>query len=319
MRSTISGLLAGNIHDQIHSTDWRQGMRHGTDEKSAGKTPVPRFESPGGRTVLLTGTSSGLGAAAARGFLEDGWKVVATARDAAAVLPGGVSDSLVRCRLDVADAASVGEAFDLAELRFGGVDVVVNNAGVGLGGALEDIPLDRFRAQLEVNLVGVAAVCQEATRRMRRRGAGLIINVSSAAGRVGLPYLSPYCASKFAIEGLTESLHFELKPLGIRVKLFEPGGMKSSFSHPWVAGESYQPAAGQVLHAMEKGLQAAASPEEAARTLLAVARDPSDRLRYTATDAGRLLTLRRLLTERAWRGFVLKAFGVRDGAGRGQR
>lgn len=262
------------------------------------------------KTVLLTGTSTGLGDAAARLFFEKGWNVVATARDAQAAARGIEHPRLLRAHLDVTNPRSVEAAFDEAEDRFGLVDVVVNNAGVGLGGPLERIELAQLREHLEVNVVGIAIVCQVAIPRMRSRGAGLLINVSSAAGRVGLPFLGPYCAGKFAVEGLSESLRYELKPFGIRVKIVEPGGIRSNFSHVWADAQSYEPIAAYVRETMTKGQQRAALPEVVAQAIVAAANDRSDRLRYPASDAGSLFGIRKLLPDRVWRVFIGKIFGL---------
>jgi len=263
------------------------------------------------RTVLLTGTSSGLGEAVARQFLAEGWKVVATARGAEKAMPAeGESSRLLRVRLDVTDARSIHTAFDIAETRFDAVDVVVNNAGIGLGGVLEAMSPEQLRDHFEVNVIGTTAVCQAAIRRMRVRKAGLIINVTSLAGRVGLPFLTPYCAGKFAVEGLTESLFYELKPFGIRVKIVEPGGFRSNFSHPWTTIEPYEPSASASNEMMKREGARAVLPEIAAKTVVAAANDPSDRLRYQATDAGMLLAVRRLLPDFAWRALVRRVFGT---------
>src|SRR5450830_774748 len=146
------------------------------------------------KTVLLTGTSSGLGEAAARSFLDAGWNVVATARDPRSAAGGVDHPNLLKARLDVTDLSSIQAAFDAAEVRFGAIVVLVNNAGVGLGGELEAVEVAQLREPRGVNVIGVAAVCKTAIASMRERGQGLLINVSSASGRVGLPYLSPYCA-----------------------------------------------------------------------------------------------------------------------------
>lgn len=266
------------------------------------------------RTVLLTGTSSGLGEAAARQFLAQGWKVVATARIAETAVRAEVETSrLLRVRLDVTDARSIQTAFDVAETRFGAVDVVVNNAGVGLGGVLEAIRLEQLRGHFEVNVIGTAAVCQAAIGRMRDRREGLIINVTSLAGRVGLPFLTPYCAGKFAVEGLTESLFYELKPFGVRVKIVEPGGIRSNFLHPWTSIEPYEPVASSANGTMMRGGARSALPEVVAKSVVAAANDPSDRLRYRATDASVLLAIRRLLPDFAWRAFIEKVFGIGRG------
>ncbi|QQB33114.1 SDR family oxidoreductase [Achromobacter deleyi] len=262
------------------------------------------------RTVLLTGTSSGLGDAAARRFLDQGWNVVATARNPQKALVGLDHPNLLRTRLDVTDTQSVHAAFEEAETRFGEIDVVVNNAGIGLGGPLEGIDLVQLREHLEVNVVGVAAVCRIAIPRMRKQGKGLLINVSSAAGQVGLPYLSPYSAGKFAIEGLSEALRYELKPFGIRVKLIEPGGIRSRFSHIWSQADAYEPTTSLVRERMAEGALRAPAPEVTAATVVAAANDPSDKLRYRASDAKTLLRIWGLLPDPLWTKFVGKVFGL---------
>ncbi|WP_158808423.1 SDR family oxidoreductase [Beijerinckia sp. L45] len=262
------------------------------------------------KTVLLTGTSSGIGEAAAKTFIANGWNVVATARDPSIVLRGIESPRLLSARLDLTDISSSTAAFEASASRFGTIDVVINNAGIGLGGPLEGVSLERLREHLEVNVIGVAAVCQAATAHMRSRGRGLIVNVTSLAGRVGIPFLAPYCAGKFAIEGLTEALHYELRPFGIRVKLIEPGGARTRFVHPWADHPAYEPAADNVRSMMVRGAEKAASPDRVAAVILAAAKDPSDRLRYVATDAVLALRVRQLLPERLWRKVLSKGFGL---------
>jgi NAD(P)-dependent dehydrogenase (short-subunit alcohol dehydrogenase family) len=223
------------------------------------------------------------------------------------------SNRLLRQRLDVTDPHSIQTAFDAAEKRFGAVDVVVNNAGVGLGGVLEAISSEQLRSHFEVNVIGTIAVCQAAIRRMRARREGLIINVTSLAGRVGLPFLAPYCAGKYAVEGLTESLLYELKPFNVRVKLIEPGGIRSRFSHPWSTIEPYEPIASALIETMKREGARSALPEVVAKTVIAAAKDPSDRLRYRTTDAGMLLAIRRLLPDFAWRTLIGRVFGLGRG------
>jgi NAD(P)-dependent dehydrogenase (short-subunit alcohol dehydrogenase family) len=262
------------------------------------------------KTVLITGTSSGIGEAAATAFLADGWNVVATARDPATVLHGIDNSSLLRTRLDLTDTDSIAAAFEAASSRFGAVDVTVNNAGIGLGGPLEAVSLAQLREHFEVNVIGTAAVCQMAAALLRSRGQGLIINVTSLAGRAGIPFLAPYCAGKFAVEGLTEALHFELRPFGIRVKLVEPGGARTKFSHLWASHPAYSPAADKVHQMMVDGAEKAALPDRVAEIILVAAKDSSDRLRYAATDAVPALRMRRILPDWAWRKMLSKGFGL---------
>ncbi|WP_213773892.1 SDR family oxidoreductase [Bradyrhizobium sp. dw_78] len=261
-------------------------------------------------TVLVTGTSSGIGEAAVRAFLADGWNVVATARDPAAAAGGMDHPRLLPARLDVTDPESIEAAFQVAEQRFGAVDMVVNNAGIGLGGPLEGISLTQLRDHLEVNVIGVAAVCQIAAAHMRPRGRGLIVNVTSLTGRVGVPFLAPYCAGKFAVEGLTEALYYELRPHGIRVKLVEPGGARTRFSHPWAEHPAYSPAAEAVREKMERGVESAPPADQVAKVILAAAKEPGDRLRHAATSAVPALRMHRLLPESAWRKILSRSFGL---------
>jgi NAD(P)-dependent dehydrogenase (short-subunit alcohol dehydrogenase family) len=262
------------------------------------------------QTALVTGTSSGIGEATAQAFLAAGWNVVATARTVASA--GGERDhpNLLVARLDVTDPTSIAEAFVAAERRFGGVDAVVNNAGVGLGGPLEGVSLAQFRDHLEVNVIGVAAVCQAAAAHMRAKGHGLIINVSSLTGRIGLPFLAPYCASKFAVEGMTEALYYELRPHGIRVKLIEPGGTRTRFSHPWAAHPAYSSNSEAVREKMERGVESAAPPNEVATVIVDAARDKRDRLRYATPSSASALRMHRLLSESLWRKTLAKSFGL---------
>jgi NAD(P)-dependent dehydrogenase (short-subunit alcohol dehydrogenase family) len=262
------------------------------------------------KTVLITGTSSGVGEATARLFLAKGWSVVATARDPEKAVPGETNSELLRARLDVTDPASIASVFQAATTRFGAVDVVVNNAGVGLGGPLEGVTTAQLREHFETNVIGVAAVCQVAAGHMRPRHEGVIINVTSLTGRVGVPFLAPYCASKFAVEGMTEALYYELRPFGLRVKLIEPGGTKTRFSHVWASHPAYLAASDQVFQTMIQGGAKAAPPEQVAKVILTAATSNNDRLRYAATDAVAALRAHRVLSEGAWRKVMAKGFGL---------
>ena len=173
--------------------------------------------------VLVTGAARAIGAATAQVFAEKGWEVVATARrpELLAEVP-----ATLRLPLDVTDEASVRECVEQA----GPVDVLVNNAAISEPGPLERYPVDRFRAVLETNVVGALRMVQAVVPGMRERGSGAIVNVSSVNGRVASPLGGAYAASKFALEAMSETLHFELGHFGIRVVIVEPGfiapGMK---------------------------------------------------------------------------------------------
>jgi len=127
-------------------------------------------------------------------------------------------------RLDVLDDASIQAAIDAAHERFGGIDVLLNNAGYGAYGALEATPMEVIRRQFDVNLFGLIAVTQAVLKGTRAQKSGVIVNISSVGGRMCYPFGTLYHGSKWAVEGLSEALHYELIPLGIRVKVVEPGG-----------------------------------------------------------------------------------------------
>jgi len=167
-------------------------------------------------TILITGTSSGIGKAAARLFAEKGWNVIATMRDLsnADSLPKG--DNVLATRLDVQDPDSIRAAIDAGIARFGRIDALVNNAGYGQWGLFEALTPTQIQAQFDVSLFGVMNV----TRAL----GGAVLNVSSGAGLFTLPMISLYCASKFALEGFTEALSYELASQHIKVKLVIPHG-----------------------------------------------------------------------------------------------
>ncbi|HLZ87680.1 MAG TPA: SDR family oxidoreductase [Puia sp.] len=181
------------------------------------------------KTVFITGASSGFGRATVQLFHENGWNVIATMRtpenEKSLSTPGGV----LLTRLDVTDKSSIGAAVQAGMRQFGQIDVLVNNAGFGSLGALEAAPEELIRQQFDVNFFGLIEVTKAVLPQMRARRSGVIINVSSIGGRLGFPFSTLYHATKFAVEGLTESLQYELNPLGIRLKLVEPGGYKTDF------------------------------------------------------------------------------------------
>jgi len=170
------------------------------------------------KTVLITGCSSGYGQETARHFLAHGWNVIATMRTPReGVLPP--SDRLRLLALDVTDPASIAAAIAAA----GPIDVLVNNAGIGVVGAFEATPLDHVRKVFETNTFGTMAMTQAVIPQLRERGAGVVVNVTSSVTLAPMPLAAAYTASKTAIEGFTGSLALELAALGIRAKLVEPG------------------------------------------------------------------------------------------------
>jgi NAD(P)-dependent dehydrogenase (short-subunit alcohol dehydrogenase family) len=170
------------------------------------------------KSILITGTSSGYGLAAARHFLAQGWRVVATMRRPRADL-FPASPNLQLLPLDVTDPASIAAALDAA----GDLDAIVNNAGIGVVGAFEATPVATVDEVFATNTFGAMAVCQAAIPRLRARGGGVLVNVTSSVTLARMPLAAAYSASKAAVDAFTASLAFELEPFGIRTKLVLPG------------------------------------------------------------------------------------------------
>lgn len=181
---------------------------------------------------FITGASTGLGRALAEAVLADGDRLIATARNVAALdeLTGPHPDAIVRLRLDVTDPAQVAHAVSEAVRRVGAIDVLVNNAGHGLIGALEELSDAQIRAVLDTNVLGVLNVTRAVLPHMRARRSGHIVQMSSVGGVVGNPGHALYATSKFALEGMSEALAGEVAPLGIRVTIVEPGPFRTDFA-----------------------------------------------------------------------------------------
>jgi NAD(P)-dependent dehydrogenase (short-subunit alcohol dehydrogenase family) len=181
---------------------------------------------------LITGSSRGLGRAFAQAALDAGHRVVATARNPLQLsdLVSNYGDRVRALALDVTSEAQARHAIDTAIETFGGLDVLVNNAGYGNVCPVEDTSLADFRAQIETNLFGVIIMTKAALPFFRERRAGHIIQVTSIAGRIGPIGRAPYAAAKFGVEGFSESLYKEVGPLGIKVTIVEPGGFRTDFA-----------------------------------------------------------------------------------------
>ena len=181
---------------------------------------------------FITGCSTGFGRELAKLVLDRGYRAVITARDPSQIqnLIAGHKDRALALKLDVTDKAEAVQAVRSAESAFGRIDVVVNNAGFGYVGALEESDEDEVRAMMETNFFGLARMIHEVLPGMRRRRRGNIVNVSSIGGLVGFPGVGYYNATKFAVEGLSESLAKEVAPLGIRVLVVEPGPFRTDWA-----------------------------------------------------------------------------------------
>lgn len=242
------------------------------------------------KTVLITGASSGIGKASAERFAANGWNVVATMRDPAMGQALTRLDNVLVSPLDVRDNTTIRRATAEAVERFGGIDVLLNNAGFGQYGVFEAVPREKVIEQFEVNVFGPMDVIRAVLPVMRRARRGVIINISSGAGIYTLPMISLYAASKFAIEGFSEALSFELLPLGILVKIVEPhGGVNATrFNERAVASNAVDPTLNDygafITRSTEAFSQMAAArlidAADVAEVVYGAATDGTDRLRY---------------------------------------
>ena len=249
------------------------------------------------QTIFITGSSTGLGRAAARLFAERGWKVIATMRrpENATELTG-VSGITV-LPLDVTDRAQIETAARQA-VELGGVDVLFNNAGYGLAGPLEGVSDEKLTRQMETNLLGVIRTTQAFLPHFRERQAGLIITTTSIGGLMTFPFNSVYHATKWALEGWSESMAFELAPHNIRIKTVSPGGIKTDFagrSLDLVAHPAYAEQLQKVFAVFRDPARAAqaSSAEQIAKVVYEAATDDRDQLRYVAGEDAKAMYAQR--------------------------
>ncbi len=269
------------------------------------------------KTVLITGTSSGLGRATARRFHDEGWNVVATMRSVDPRSELARLDRTLVTRLDVQDHETIRSAVDAGIERFGRIDALVNNAGFGAYGPLEATPFETIQRQFDVNVLGLLATTRAVLGHLREQRSGTIVNISSVGGRVTFPLGTLYHGTKFAVEGLSESLHFELMPLGIRVKVVQPGGMPTDFGGRSLAFsndpalDEYQPLVQSVLGTLGPMTANGSTPEVIAETVFRATVDESSRLRYEAgADAVHLLSQRRAATDDEFLAGMRAQFGL---------
>jgi len=259
------------------------------------------------RIALVTGASSGIGEATVRQLLADGYAVYAAARRAERMTALGAAGARI-VTLDVTDDVTINATIRRIENEAGRLDVLVNNAGYGAYGALEDVPLDEARRQFEVNLFGAARLIQLALPMMRAQRSGRVVNVTSIGGKGWEPFGSWYHATKFALEGLSDCLRLEVKPFGIDVIVVEPGAIRTEWggiAHESLlrrSGESaYAPYARRHARMFEwaAGTNMASPPEVVAHTISRAVAARRPRTRYaTGGGAGMFLALNRLLSDR---------------------
>ncbi|HVO27839.1 MAG TPA: oxidoreductase [Candidatus Margulisiibacteriota bacterium] len=278
------------------------------------------------KAVLISGCSTGIGRVTAAHLAAKGWTVYATARRLESI------DDLAQkgCKLlalDVCNEGSIGAAVDAVEKAEGAVGVLINNAGYGQEGAVEEVPMEQVRKQFETNVIGLTRLTQLVLPGMRRQGWGKIVNLSSMGGKLTFPGGGFYHATKHAVEALSDALRFEVRPFGIDVIVIEPGPIKTEFGTTAVnslggAHDSASPYAAfnaivaqRIKEAYEGPLaMMAAGPEAVAQVIEKAITARKPKTRYPVTMAARfLMGLRRWLPDRAFDAFLRTQFTPRAG------
>jgi NAD(P)-dependent dehydrogenase (short-subunit alcohol dehydrogenase family) len=231
--------------------------------------------------VLVTGSSSGFGRAIAEGLARDGHRVFAATRGSGPILAGATDVTL-----DVTEETSVAKCVDAVMAAAGRIDVLINNAGLGIAGAIEDTSADEARAQFDTNFFGVHRMCRAVLPHMRKQRAGCIINMSSLAGQIAIPFQGFYSASKFAIEGYTEALRMEVRCFSVRVSMIEPGDFATAFTanrrmtQASTASSPYFTACGSAIERMARDEQANADLSPVVEAVRAILSRDRPALRY---------------------------------------
>ena len=269
------------------------------------------------QTVLITGASSGIGKATAKQFQAQGWNVVATMRTPDKETELTQLDNVLVTRLDVTDPASIQNAVTQSIDRFGGIDALVNNAGYGAYGPLEAFPMEGIRRQFDTNVIGLLEVTKAVLPHFRSRQAGVLVNISSIGGRMTFPLGALYHGTKFAVEGISEALHFEMEQIGVKVKIVEPGAIQTDFggrSFDFTNDESmseYQPMVSKLMTGFSTAFQGASAPEVVADVIWTATTDGTKTLRYTAgEDAKQFMANRNALDDETFIGGLKQQFGL---------
>ncbi len=265
------------------------------------------------KAIFITGSSSGLGRATAKLFASKGWKAIASMRDPKEETELGNISGVTLMALDVTDPHEI-ESVAEQVMASGGVDVVFNNAGYGLAGALEALTDEQIVRLVNTNMLGTIRTTKAFVPHFREKRAGLFINTTSLGGLVAFPFNSIYHATKWAIEGWSESMAFELNQFGIGIKTIEPGGIRTDFfsrsldtgRHP-----AYDALVNKFMGTITdpKQMETYSSPEQIAEVVYEAATDRKDQLRYVAgADAKAMYAMRLQLGEEAFRNAMAQQF-----------
>ena len=278
------------------------------------------------KTALITGASSGFGLLTSVTLAKRGWRVVATMRDLnrrekleSAARDAGVPDRIEIHSLDVTKADQIAAIADLVANRGEPLHALVNNAGFAVSGFAEEVTDAELRQQFDTNFFGAAAVTRAFLPQMRRRGFGHVVMISSISGRLGYPGVSSYAASKFALEGWTETLRYEMATLGIQVVLVEPGSFETDI---WTRNakvtarmrDPESPNAARVARwrgQLKKSSKNRADPQIVAEVIAGILETPNPRLRYVVGNHARMaLLMQRILPTGAFERMIVKMSGL---------
>ena len=269
------------------------------------------------KTIFITGASSGIGKETAKLFQSKGWNVIATMRNPNNETELNQLENVLVAQLDVLDLDSIQKAFAEGIQKFGSVDVLLNNAGYGAYGPLEAFNRDNIVRQFNTNVIGLLDVTRAILPHFREHKKGIIINISSIGGKMTFPLGSLYHGTKFAVEGISESLNFEVEQFGGQVKIVEPGmiatdfgGRSFDFSNDENISE-YQNIVGALMTAMPTMAQNASPSSIVAEVIFEAATDGKNQLRYTAgEDAKMLIANRQQYDDATFIGGIKSQFGL---------
>ncbi len=255
------------------------------------------------KTIIITGASSGIGKATAIHFQKQGWHVIATMRTPEKETELNTLDNVQLERLDVLDLESIQTAIQNGIEKYGKIDALVNNAGYGAYGPLETFPRENIIRQFNTNVIGLMDVTKAIIPHFRANKEGVIVNISSIGGQMTFALGSLYHGTKFAVEGISESLHYEMAAIGVKVKIVEPGMIATDFggrSFDFQTGDiaDYQPIIGALMKQWQNPENTASPARLVAEVIYTAVTDGTDQLRYRAgDDANVLLDSRKQMTD----------------------
>lgn len=250
-------------------------------------------------TILITGASSGIGKATAKLFQVKGWNVIATMRKPEGETELKALDNVLVTALDVLDPASIDNAIAEGIQKFGKIDVVVNNAGYGAFGPIEAFPRENIIRQFNTNVIGLLDVTRSVLPHFRSNKSGVIVNISSIGGKMAFPLGTLYHGTKFAVEGISEALSYELEQFGAKIKIVEPGAIATDFagrSLDFSNDESlteYQWLVAKINEGMPAFFENASPADVVAEVIYRAATDGTNTLRYTAGEDAKVIIAQR--------------------------